>query len=101
MRVINSPAPAKSAACARTAPGPPGAGDRIIDRFDPAMNTPAPRDLAVLFADVSGSTRLYEELGDEVALSTIARCLAVVKRACDGHNGRVIKTIGDEAMAVF
>ena len=65
------------------------------------MNTPAARDLAVLFADVSGSTRLYEELGDEVALSTIARCLAVVQSACDGHQGRVIKTIGDEAMAVF
>src|SRR4051794_27212800 len=65
------------------------------------MNSPVPRDLAVLFADVSGSTRLYEELGDEAALSTIARCLAVVQRACDGHQGRVVKTIGDEAMAVF
>ena len=65
------------------------------------MNSPAPRDLAVLFADVSGSTRLYEELGDEAALSTIARCFAVVKSACDGHQGRIVKTIGDEAMAVF
>jgi class 3 adenylate cyclase len=63
--------------------------------------SPAASDLAVLFADVSGSTRLYEELGDAEALSTIARCLAVVKDACDGHQGRVIKTIGDEAMAVF
>jgi class 3 adenylate cyclase len=62
---------------------------------------PSPAELAVLFADVSGSTRLYEELGDEAALSTIARCLAVVKDACDGHQGRVIKTIGDEAMVVF
>ncbi len=66
------------------------------------MNTPPPpRDLAVLFADVSGSTRLYEELGDEAALSTIGRCLALVKSACDGHQGRVVKTVGDEAMAVF
>ena len=62
---------------------------------------PAPAELAVLFADVSGSTRLYEELGDEAALSTIARCLAVVKDACNGHQGRLIKTIGDEAMVVF
>ena len=62
---------------------------------------PAPAELAVLFADVSGSTRLYEELGDEAALATIARCLAVVKDACDGHQGRLIKTIGDEAMVVF
>ena len=62
---------------------------------------PAASELAVLFADVSGSTRLYEALGDTEALSTIARCLAVVKAACDGHAGRVVKTIGDEAMAVF
>jgi class 3 adenylate cyclase len=62
---------------------------------------PSPAEVAVLFADVSGSTRLYEELGDEAALSTIARCLAVVKAACEGHQGRLVKTIGDEAMVVF
>jgi class 3 adenylate cyclase len=65
------------------------------------MAAPSSAELAVLFADVSGSTRLYEELGDEAALSTIARCLAMVKAACDGHQGRLIKTIGDEAMVVF
>ena len=58
-------------------------------------------DLAVLFADVSGSTRLYESLGDERALAAIGRCLAVVRGACESHAGRVIKTIGDEAMSVF
>jgi adenylate cyclase len=69
--------------------------------IDDVPTDPAPAELAVLFADVSGSTRLYEELGDEAALSTIARCLAVVKAACDGHQGRLVKTIGDEAMVVF
>jgi class 3 adenylate cyclase len=61
----------------------------------------ASSELAVLFADVSGSTRLYESLGDERALATIGRCLRLVRDACDGYAGRVIKTIGDEAMAVF
>jgi Adenylate cyclase, family 3 (some proteins contain HAMP domain) len=61
----------------------------------------APNELAVLFADVSGSTRLYETLGDERALATVGQCLALVHEACDGHAGRVIKTIGDEMMAVF
>ena len=55
----------------------------------------------MLFADVSGGTRLYESLGDERALATIGRCLALVRDACEGHAGRVIKTIGDEAMTVF
>jgi class 3 adenylate cyclase len=66
----------------------------------PSVQT-ASSGLAVLFADVSGSTRLYETLGDERALATIARCLSLVREACDSHAGRVIKTIGDEAMAVF
>jgi len=58
-------------------------------------------NLAVLFADVSGSTRLYETVGDAEALATIGRCLSLVRAACEGHGGRVVKTIGDEIMAVF
>jgi adenylate cyclase len=57
--------------------------------------------LAVLFADVAGSTRLYEQLGDALALSTIDQCLALVRDASGGHGGRLVKTIGDEAMVVF
>lgn len=57
--------------------------------------------LAVLFADVAGSTRLYEQVGDALALATIGRCLALVRDASRGHGGRLIKTIGDEAMVVF
>ena len=61
----------------------------------------AASEIAVLFADVSGSTRLYETVGDAVALATIDRCLSFVRTACEGHAGRVVKTIGDEVMAVF
>jgi len=64
------------------------------------MNAPS-SELAVLFADVSGSTRLYETLGDERALAAVGRCLGLAKSACDGYGGRVIKTIGDEVMATF
>ena len=62
---------------------------------------PAPRKLAILFADVAGSTKLYETLGDAEALLTIGRCLEVMKAVCEEHHGRIVKTIGDEAMAVF
>ena len=61
----------------------------------------APRKLVILFADVAGSTKLYETLGDVEALETIARCLGIMKAVCDDHGGRVVKTIGDETMAVF
>jgi len=64
------------------------------------MNQPDP-SLAVLFADVAGSTRLYEQLGDADALAAIGRCLGIAEAAAACHGGRVIKTIGDEAMIVF
>jgi class 3 adenylate cyclase len=59
------------------------------------------RDLSVLFADVSGSVRLYEKLGDTAALQAVDRCLKRIERAVTGHQGRVVKIVGDELMAVF
>ncbi len=58
-------------------------------------------EVAVLFADVVGSTELYEVLGDLKARDTIADCLAVMKEATEQHHGTVIKTIGDEVMSTF
>lgn len=62
---------------------------------------PTPRHAAVLFADIAGSTRLYETAGDAAALAMIGRCLDVMRAVCEERDGRVVKTIGDEIMAVF
>lgn len=59
------------------------------------------RKLAVLFADVSGSTKLYEKLGDTEALRAVDRCIKRMERAIEGFRGRLVKTIGDEVMATF
>lgn len=59
------------------------------------------RRLAVLFADVSGSTKLYEKLGDTEALHAVDRCIKRMERAIEGYRGRLVKTIGDEVMAAF
>jgi len=56
---------------------------------------------AILFADVSGSTRLYETVGDVVAAAAIDECLSVLKEKTLECGGRVIKTIGDEVMSLF
>lgn len=64
------------------------------------MSSPE-RELSVLFADVSGSTRLYEKLGDTEALYAVDRCIKRMERAVESFHGRVVKTIGDEVMAVF
>jgi adenylate cyclase len=59
------------------------------------------RHATVLFADVSGSTKLYEAAGDAVALETINHMIADMRRATEQAGGRVVKTIGDEVMALF
>lgn len=58
-------------------------------------------EVAILFADVVGSTRLYDEFGDTKASETVASCLDVMKDATLQFNGTVIKTIGDEVMSTF
>jgi adenylate cyclase len=55
----------------------------------------------VLFADVSGSTSLYETAGDDAALDAISACLAEARAATEASGGRVVKTMGDEVMAIF
>lgn len=62
---------------------------------------PASRPLCVLFADVSGSTTLYEKLGDAEAKRAVERCLNRIERAAVAYRGRLVKTIGDEALVVF
>ena len=64
------------------------------------MDHPA-TNVAVLFADVSSSTQMYDLLGNADAQATIERCLAIARRACEEWGGRIIKTIGDEIMAAF
>ena len=58
-------------------------------------------EVAILFADVVGSTQLYDKFGDTKASETVAACLEVMKDATQQYNGKVIKTIGDEVMATF
>lgn len=58
-------------------------------------------EVAILFADVVGSTQLYEKFGDTRASATVAECLDIMKEATGHFDGTVIKTIGDEIMATF
>jgi class 3 adenylate cyclase len=58
-------------------------------------------EVAILFADVVGSTQLYDKYGDTKASETVAHCLEVMKDATYQFDGTVIKTIGDEVMSTF
>jgi class 3 adenylate cyclase len=59
------------------------------------------KERAILFADISGSTALYELLGDKPAAKAIDACLDVLREVIARRNGLVVKTIGDELMVVF
>jgi len=59
------------------------------------------RELAIVFADVVGSTQLYESLGDDIARETVQRCVALMKECTEELGGDVIKTMGDEVMSTF
>ena len=58
-------------------------------------------EVAILFADVVGSTQLYEQLGDAQAREMVARCLEIMRDATESCSGTVIKTMGDEVMSTF
>ena len=58
-------------------------------------------EVAIMFADVAGSTRLYEILGDEDANRIIGKVIDVMARITEMYQGFVIKTIGDEIMCRF
>jgi adenylate cyclase len=58
-------------------------------------------EVSVLFADVSGSTKLYETAGDAVAHAAIEKCVNLMREKTLNAKGRVVKTIGDEVMSAF
>src|SRR2546429_7317262 len=61
----------------------------------------ASRQTTVLFADVTGSTKLYETAGDALAAEAIGRCLERLRLSAEATGGRVVKTMGDSVMALF
>ena len=56
---------------------------------------------AVLFADLRGSTALYEELGNANATLLVTRSVAALAETVSPSGGRLIKTLGDGLMALF
>ncbi len=57
--------------------------------------------LAIVFTDLRGSTRLYNQIGDAPAFGLVMDHFDVLKEAINAEGGAIIKTIGDAVMAVF
>lgn len=75
--------------------GERAAGDKTLNLADRL------RWLAVLYADISGSTLIYEQAGDATAQRDIVRCLNLLAAIAHSHGGRLEQTIGDEVMCSF
>ncbi|QQP91926.1 FHA domain-containing protein [Skermanella sp. TT6] len=57
--------------------------------------------MAVMFADVCDSTRLYQVLGDAAAHALTERCVGQIIEATERYSGTVVKTMGDGALSTF
>jgi adenylate cyclase len=72
-----------------------------------ATEAPAPGvelsigSMVVLFSDLTGSTSLYEQIGDARAFALIEQHFRIVEQAVARHEGAVLKTMGDAVMAAF
>jgi len=54
-----------------------------------------------MFADVAGSTAMYENMGDDLARERISKALNTLISISRRHNGKLVKTIGDEILVYF
>ncbi len=61
----------------------------------------AAKNLAVLFADLVGSTSLYQQRGDAYAVVLVRQNLALLKEQLKKHDGTLIKEVGDAVLVTF
>ncbi|WP_298833495.1 adenylate/guanylate cyclase domain-containing protein [uncultured Piscinibacter sp.] len=55
----------------------------------------------ILFADLRGSTSLYESMGNAEATAVVTQSVALLARIVEALGGQVVKTLGDGLMAMF
>lgn len=55
----------------------------------------------VIFSDLTGSTGVFEALGNEKATLAVTRLTHLMGETCVTHHGRVVKTLGDGVLALF
>ena len=58
-------------------------------------------EVTVVFADLTGSTRVFESLGNAKATQAITRLTQWIGKVCKAQNGLVVKNLGDGVLIVF
>jgi class 3 adenylate cyclase len=57
--------------------------------------------LAILFADISVNSALYEKIGDELTRRLVKNCLDLMQQEVQRHQGRLVQTIVNEILCSF
>lgn len=68
---------------------------------NPSNTLPETDKMAIIFADLSGSSILYRQLGDATAKECIDHLLDTLVTLAQHYGGQLIKSIGDEIMLCF
>jgi len=55
----------------------------------------------VLFADLRGSTALYQQLGNAAAAARVTQAVQALASSASAQGGRVVKTLGDGLIVLF
>lgn len=58
-------------------------------------------EVTVVFADLTGSTGVFESLGNAKATQAITRLTHWIGKVCEAHRGHVVKYLGDGVLIVF
>lgn len=59
------------------------------------------KDVGILYADISGSTRLYRTLGTDEAKRQLERCVKRIERSVESFKGNLIASAVEELVATF
>ena len=59
------------------------------------------KNLAIMFVDICGSTRLYVDHGDESAMTLTSRCIQGMQSIVTNNGGEVVETLGDGILCTF
>ncbi|GAB3774191.1 hypothetical protein GCM10028796_48070 [Ramlibacter monticola] len=60
-----------------------------------------PPTTTVMFADLTGSTAVFERMGNAAATKTVTALTDWMAEVSQVHGGRVVKTLGDGVLALF
>lgn len=75
----------------------------IIEAFKRTLTSmsKAQSKVFAMFADVSGSARLFQRIGDTEAAYAVERCVRRMERSIAGYRGQTVKISGGELVAAF